>query len=242
MLTVTGITKRYGDRTVLHGAGFTLAPGETLGIAGHNGSGKTTLLSVVAQVTKPDAGDILFNGVSVLGSSAFLRKNVGYIPQHNGLLGDLSVRETLSFWQRAYGLSGPLFTGGGIAERMGLEALAKKRVKTLSGGMQRRLSVALALLRRPRFLLMDEVLPALDRHYRQVLRKELEALRHAGGSILYCSHEAEELSAMCDRVLVMRDGKTAYYGSAGDFPRDPAALDDLMNPSAVSPIANWRKA
>ncbi len=232
MLTVSGIKKQYRGKTVLHDAGFTLAPGEALGIAGHNGSGKTTLLSIVAQVTKPDEGDILYDGVSVMGSRAFLRENVGYIPQNNGLLGDLSVRETLRFWQRAYGLSGPLFASGSIAEQMGLEELAAKRVKTLSGGMQRRLSVAIALLRRPRLLLMDEVLPALDRHYRSALRSEMDALRREGGSILYCSHEAEELRAMCERVLVMRGGKTAYYGSAAEFPADPTALDAMMNPIA----------
>ncbi len=233
MLTVTGITKQYRGKTVLSGVGFALAEGETLGIAGHNGSGKTTLLSIVAQVTKPDAGDILFGDASVLGSRAFLSEHVGYIPQHNGLLGDLTVLETLRFWQRAYGVSGPLFKGGSIAEKMGLEELAKKRVETLSGGMRRRLSAALALLRRPRYLLMDEVLPALDRHYRAALRSEMDALRRGGGSILYCSHEVEDLKTMCERVLVMRDGKTAYYGSVAEFPNDPAALDALMNPASI---------
>ena len=132
MLVATGITKQYRNKTVLYDASFTLAPGETLGIAGHNGSGKTTLLSIVAQVTKPDAGDILSGGVSILGNRTFLREHMGYIPQHNGLLGDLTVRETLRFWQRAYGLSGPLFTGGSIAGLMGLEGLAAKQVNGLT--------------------------------------------------------------------------------------------------------------
>lgn len=230
MLVVKGIKKSYRNKIVLEDAGFTMGAGEAVGIAGHNGSGKSTLLSIVAQVTVADAGEIRENGVSVWGDRAFLRKYVGYIPQHNGLLPDLTVGQTLRFWQQAYGVSGPLFAEGSIAQRMGLGELAKKQVKALSGGMQRRLSIALALLHRPKYLLMDEVLPALDRHYRTVLRDEMTALRHAGGSILYCSHEVDELRGMCDRILVLRDGQTAYYGSASEFPSDAKVLDAMMNP------------
>ena len=232
MLEVSKLSKTYKKAAVLREVSFTLRPGECLGVAGHNGSGKSTLLSIVAQVVPPDAGQICLNGKKVLGDRAFLRSSVGYVPQQNALLGDLTVRETLEFWQRTYGLTHlDLFAPDSPCTMLGLEKIAKKRVGTLSGGMQKRLSAALALLHSPRFLLMDEVLPAMDRHYRAGLYAWLARLRGAGAAILYCSHEVEELKGFCDNILVLREGQTAYYGPAAAFPTDPAVLDGLMNPT-----------
>ena len=234
MLAVNGVTKRYKKTTVLNNAGFTLSPGEMLGIAGHNGSGKSTLLSITAQVIPADKGEILENGVPVLNDRAFMRRAIGYIPQRNGLLSDLTVAETLRFWQRVYGISGPLFAAGSASALLGLEELAKKKVGTLSGGMQKRLSAVLAMMHRPRYLLIDEALPSLDRHYRLIFMDWMTDFRKQGGAVLYCSHEVEELHILCDRILVLRDGETAYYGEASAFPTEPAILDRLMNPASVN--------
>ena len=233
MLEVLNVTKTYGKAEVLRGVSFTLSPGECLGVAGHNGSGKSTLLSVVAQVVPPSTGQLLWNGRDVLGDKAFLRANMGYVPQKNSLLEDLTVLETLQFWQRAYPLSPQdLFAQDSPCTMLGLEKIAKKRVGALSGGMQKRLSTALALLPKPQILLMDEVLPALDRHFRLALFSWLNEARSTGTSLLYCSHEVEELRTFCDNILVLRDGKTAYYGPSADFPTQPEALSEIMNPAS----------
>lgn len=232
MLEVTHIRKIYHKRTVLDGVGFTLRPGECLGVAGHNGSGKSTLLSIVAQVTPPDAGSIACEGRNVLGDRDFMRRMVGYVPQQNALLHDLTVWETLRFWQRAYGLAeADLFAPGGPCAMLGLEKLKKKRVGTLSGGMQKRLSVALALLHSPRYLLLDEALPALDRHYRAALLDWLGVCRRAGTALLYCSHEVDELRDFCDSILVLRQGVPVFYDTAAHLPRDGDTLDAWMNPA-----------
>ena len=238
MLAVKGVTKRYKKTTVLNNTGFTLAPGEMLGIAGHNGSGKSTLLSIVAQVIPADRGEILENDVPVLSNRAFMRQAIGYIPQRNGLLSDLTVTETLRFWQRVYGISEPIFAKGSASCLLGLEELAKKKVGALSGGMQKRLSAALAMMHQPRYLLMDEVLPSLDRHYRLVFLDWMVDFRKQGGAVLYCSHEVEELNSLCDSILVLRDGETVYYGDARTFPTEPAILDRMMNPVSVNKQSN----
>ena len=231
MLQVSGITKSYRGKKVVDNAGFTLSPGECLGVAGHNGSGKSTLMSIVAQVQSPDAGTIACDEVNVLGDRHFLRTQMGYVPQKNSLLPDLTVLETLRFWQRTYGLNHlDLFSPDSPCSMLGLEALAKKRVGALSGGMQKRLSTALALLHAPRYLLMDEVLPALDRHYREALYAWLAHARQGGCSIFYCSHEVRELVEFCDTVLLLREGKTVFYGPSSQFPQEPAVLDEIMNP------------
>lgn len=236
MLEAVGISKTYRGKTVLSSSAFSLEPGELLGIAGHNGSGKTTLLSIVAQVTKPDSGDIREDGVSVMGRRNFLRRSLGYIPQQNWLLPDLTVQETLRFWQRTYGMSGPLWGASSVCSLLGLEPLAKKRVGTLSGGMQKRVSTALALMHNPRYLLMDEALPALDRHYRSLLLHWIANFRQGGGSVIYCSHETEDLRVLCDRILILQEGKTVFYGTAARFP-DDQTLDRIMNPTDAAPAS-----
>ena len=103
MLTAHGLAKRYNGQPVLHPAELAFAPGEAVGVAGANGSGKSTLLSILAQAIAPDAGDIREDGVSVLGSRRFLRQNVGYVPQQDSLVPELTVRQQLACWQSLTG-------------------------------------------------------------------------------------------------------------------------------------------
>ena len=119
MLEVRQLCKSYGGRQVLAPISFALPPGQCLGLAGSNGSGKSTLLRLLAQIQRPDSGDVLFQGRSVLGDRQFLRRQLGYVPQSPELARELTVRQQLSLWQRACGLSGPLPQD--VLELMGLE-------------------------------------------------------------------------------------------------------------------------
>ncbi|MDL2217489.1 ABC transporter ATP-binding protein, partial [Christensenellaceae bacterium OttesenSCG-928-M15] len=231
MFEAIELTKSYKRHAVLDHVSFSVAPGKCLGVAGHNGSGKSTLLSVAAQMIKPDHGSLLYNGKNILHDRAFLRKNLGYVPQHNSLLDDLTVKETLLFFAKIHGVDqNALLSVNGAAEAMGLTPLLKKRVRTLSGGMQKRLSIVLALMHTPRILLLDEILSSLDRKYRHAFRSYMESYLKNGGSIVYCSHEAEELRTFCDRMLVLRSGKTIFYGDTSEFPSDPRQLDEMLSP------------
>ena len=230
MLEAVDLCKQYRRCSVLGGVSFKLAPGQSLGVAGHNGSGKSTLLAVVAQVLPPDAGQLLFGGKSVLGNRAFMRANIGYVPQQNGLLPDLRADETVRFWQRAYGLDEAGLTAfSSVFAMMGLGPLAKKRVGQMSGGEQKRLSVAIALMHRPAFVLLDEAFTALDRQYRQALDSWLDAHLKRGGALLHASHEIGELVTHSDGLLILRHGEVAFHGAAAAFPQDNASLDALLN-------------
>ena len=185
---------------------FVLPPGQCLGLAGSNGSGKSTLLRLLAQIQRPDSGDVLFQGRSVLGDRQFLRRELGYVPQSAELARELTVRQQLELWQRACDLTGPLPQD--VLELLGLEDLLKKPVRALSGGMAQRLSIALALLSRPRVLLMDESTAGLDRAYVPRLLDWLEGCYlPGGGSLVWCSHHPEELERLCGAVLRLEDGK-----------------------------------
>ncbi len=204
MLEIRELRKSYGGRQVLSPVSFLLPPGQCLGLAGHNGSGKSTLLRLIAQIEKPEGGDILFEGKSVLGDRTFPRKALGYVPQGPELDRELTVKQQLALWQAACGLSGPL--PGDILDLLGLEPLLKKPVRTLSGGTAQRVSIALGLLSRPQILLMDEATSGLDRDYVPRLLDWLEGYTAQGGSLIWCSHHREELDRLCGAVLTLENG------------------------------------
>lgn len=205
MLEIRQLCKSYGGRRVLCPVSFVLPPGQCLGLAGRNGSGKSTLLRLVAQIERPDAGEVLYEGRSVLGDRRFLRRKLGYVPQSPQLDRELTVRQQLELWQAACGLSGP--APGEVLDLLGLEPLMKKRIKALSGGMAQRVSIALALLARPEVLLMDEASGGLDGEYVPRLLNWLEEVHLAGGgSLIWCSHRREELDRLCGAVLTLENG------------------------------------
>ena len=205
MLEVRGLCKSYGGRQVLSPVSFALPPGQCLGLAGSNGSGKSTLLRLLAQVQRPDSGDVLYQGRSVLGDRQFLRRTLGYAPQNAELVPELTVNAQLTLWQRACGLTGPLPRE--VLDLLGLEPLLGRPIRTLSGGMAQRVNIALALLSRPRVLLMDESTAGLDQAYVPRLLDWLDAFLAAGGSLIWCSHHPEELERLCGAVLRLEDGR-----------------------------------
>lgn len=206
MLEVRQLCKSYGGRQVLAPASFVLPPGQCLGLAGSNGSGKSTLLRLLAQIQRPDSGDVRFQGRSVLGDRHFLRQGLGYVPQSAELARELTVEQQLDLWRRACDLTGP--TPPEVLELLGLEPLQKKPIRALSGGMAQRVSIALALLARPQVLLMDESTAGLDRDYVPRLLDWLEGVYlPGGGSVIWCSHHPAELERLCGAVLRLEDGK-----------------------------------
>ena len=205
MLEIRELSKSYGGRPALSPVSFVLPPGQCLGLAGNNGSGKSTLLRLIAQIERPDSGDILFQGRSVLGDRRFLRSRLGYVPQSALLSRELTVEQQLRLWQAACGLSGRLPED--ILELLGLEALLAKRISALSGGMAQRVSVAIALLSRPGILLMDEATAGLDQDYIPRLLDWLERFVSEGGRLIWCSHHAAELERLCGTTLRLEEGK-----------------------------------
>ena len=204
MLEVRGLSKSYHGRKVLSDVSFFLPAGACIGIAGDNGSGKSTLLRLLAQIHKPDSGDLLYQGRSVMGDKEFFRKNVGYVPQHSDLLPGLTVKQQLKLWQSACGVKGA--ADEGIMQMLGIEELLPIRTDELSGGQQRRVSIAMALLSKPKILIMDEVTAGLDRGYCEQLLTWLEAYLEMGGRIIWCSHHPAEIERLCGDCIRLCGG------------------------------------
>ena len=199
MLQAENLTKSYAGIRVLGPVGFFLPQGECLGVTGGNGSGKSTLLRLLAQIERPDTGDILYGGKSVLGNREFIRKKIGYVPQNNELAESLTVRQQLKLWQSACGRKGAIDPG--VLSMLGMEELYGKRISTLSGGMKKRVSICMALLTHPGILIMDEATSGLDGDYCQALLNWVEAYLGSGGSVIWCSHHPEEIRRLCGSVI-----------------------------------------
>ena len=204
MLEVDGLCKSYGGRTVLEPIRFFLPEGQCLGLVGENGSGKSTLLRLLAQIEKPDSGDVRYKGRSIMGERRFFRTRVGYVPQYNDLLQELTVDAQLKLWQSACGLKQPLSPE--LETLLGIEPMRQKRIRNLSGGMQRRVSIAMALMGDPEILIMDEATTGLDRDYRLTLMGWLEGFLARGGRMIWCSHDPEELERLCGDQLRICQG------------------------------------
>ena len=197
------ITAGYGKKIILQNLSLILEKGSCTVIIGVNGSGKSTLFSVLAGIKRMRSGQILIDGKAARENE--LCKLIGYVPQDNPLFSELTVQDNLLLW---YGEKDALDKEleSGMIETLGLREILKKRVGTLSGGMQRRVCIGCAMAGRPRILIMDEPGAALDLECKEALRACLKEYREAGGTVLLSSHEKEEWK-MGDRIYLLKDGK-----------------------------------
>ena len=201
MLQIKNLSKSYHGRKILSDVSFFLPEGACVGVVGDNGSGKSTLLRLLAQIHKADSGDVLCDGRSVMGDREFYRKHVGYVPQNSDLLVGVTVKQQLKLWQSACGITGPFDEE--IMQMLGIGQLLSARTEELSGGQQRRVSIAMALLPKPEILIMDEVTAGLDHSYCERLLAWLEAHLKRGGSIVWCSHHAHEIERLCGDCITL---------------------------------------
>jgi ABC-2 type transport system ATP-binding protein len=228
MLKAEAIHMQYGRQPILNGVSLCASGGEVIGIAGLNGSGKSTLLSVLTGITRPGSGRVELEAQPLTPAS--LRKWVGYVPQENSLFENLSALDNIKLWASAYAADWRnalpfLFPEAetGTDER----AFLKKKVRTLSGGMKKRLSIAVSLMHNPKYLVMDEPTAGLDIGFRWNVGETVKQLRSHGRCVIFTSHQADEL-LLCDRIYVLREGAFVYVGSPEAIRDGTDALHSLI--------------
>ncbi|MFS8512355.1 MAG: ABC transporter ATP-binding protein [Planifilum fulgidum] len=210
MLETQDLTKHFKEVKAVDSINLFIERGEIVGLLGPNGAGKTTAIAMIAALIPPTRGEVLLYGKSVIASPAPLRQILGMVPQQLALYPDLTARENLQFFGRLYGLKGKSLAVrvDEVLELVGLEAKAHRPVSTLSGGMQRRLNIGLALLHEPRFVIMDEPTVGIDPQSRHHILETVRRLnREKGMTVLYTSHYMEEAEQLCDRVAIMDRGE-----------------------------------
>jgi ABC-2 type transport system ATP-binding protein len=208
VLEVDGLSKSYGERAALREVSLDVSRGELLAVLGPNGAGKTTLLSILAGITKPDAGRIDHaNG------------EVGWVPQQAGLYRRLTVEENLRLFARMEGIEDVEGTIERMLEQTGLAERRHDQVSSLSGGNQQRINIAIGLMGDPSVLLLDEPSSGLDPSQRVRLWEFVAGLSKDGAAVIYSTHQIEEASHYGDRLVVLADGETIFDGSFAQMRR-----------------------
>ena len=196
MLQVENVKKSFGKgNKVLDSVSFSALKGQAVCVAGKNGSGKTTLLKIICGMITADSGN-----VSAVG-------HIFFVPQQPAVLDNLSVNDNLRLWYAAQNVSGPHWKDNGTETLLGLKEYRRKKAGSLSGGMKKRLSVAAALARKPDWLLLDEPFASLDTKGCLDVILILRELKSMGTGIVFTSHQPEYITAVADRLLLLRDGK-----------------------------------
>ncbi|APV49734.1 ABC transporter ATP-binding protein [Betaproteobacteria bacterium GR16-43] len=204
---IRGVEKRYGAVQALAGVNLEVRRGEFFALLGPNGAGKTTLISALGGLAIPDAGSLAILGHDVRSAYREARRNVGIVPQELVFDPFFTVRETLEIQSGYFGLrdNGPWIAE--LLDKLALASKANANMRSLSGGMKRRVMVAQALVHRPPVIVLDEPTAGVDVELRQTLWAFVRELNAAGHTIVLTTHYLEEAQELCSRIAMMRDGR-----------------------------------
>ncbi|MBA3364943.1 MAG: ATP-binding cassette domain-containing protein [Actinobacteria bacterium] len=222
-ITVGALEKRYGDVHALAGVSFAVRQGEVFALLGPNGAGKSTTVRILVTLTKPDSGAATVAGHDVVHEADAVRRSIGYVPQASGIDREATGRENLTLQGRVQGLRGPV-----LRERVdellalfGLGEAADRTVRGYSGGMKRRLDVALGLVHRPQVFFLDEPTTGLDPEARAAMWDELGRLaRGERLTILLTTHYLEEADRLADRLAIVSHGRVVVEGTPEGLKRE----------------------
>ncbi len=226
-IRIEGLTKRYGDVTAVDALSLSIGKGELFSLLGVNGAGKTTVIKMLTCLTRPTSGDAYLNGMSIRDADQSLRSIIAVSPQETAVAFGLSVRENLELICGAHGLPKDR-TDERVSEVSGLLGLGDvmdRRVKKLSGGWQRRLSIAMALITEPEILFLDEPTLGLDVIARSDLWDIITSLK-GKVTVVLTTHYMEEAEALSDRVAIMKDGRLLACDTPDGIKRI-AGVDDF---------------
>ncbi len=204
------LRKTYGETQALKGVDLSIASGGVVGILGPNGAGKTTMVEILEGLRQPTSGKVSVLGLDPQRQSGELKRRLGVQLQSTAMPMDLTARELLQMYAAFYSRTSPV---ADVLHRVGLEAKATTLTRHLSGGQKQRLALGIALIHDPELLILDEPTSGLDPAARRALHEVVRAYNAAGNSVILTTHYIEEAEALCDRVIVMREGVVVADGT-----------------------------
>lgn len=227
MLNIEKLCKSYGERQVLQDLTLHIQPGEIYGLLGPNGAGKTTTINIICNLLSADSGIIQIHGKPVSNTTKLL---VGVAPQENLLYKTLSCEENLNFYAQIYGLKTPERRQQVETSLAAVNLLdrAKSPIETLSGGMQRRMNIAVALVHQPKLLILDEPTTGLDIEARYEIWDLIRRLKSQGMTILLTTHLLDEAERLCQRIGILKGGRIVAEGSLEELRQRISAQEMLV--------------
>ena len=213
-----GLTKRYKGITAVDGLDLEIARGELFSLLGVNGAGKTTTVKMLTGLSKPSAGEAFVGGYGIIGQADEVKRIIGVSPQETAVAPNLSVKENLELICGIYGFSKEKTQEkiGELSARFDLDGVLKRKAAKLSGGWQRRLSIAMALICEPEILFLDEPTLGLDVIARHALWDAIRSLK-GRVTVILTTHYMEEAEALSDRIGIMKDGRLLAVGTADEL-------------------------
>ncbi len=218
MITVEGVTKRYGDVVAVDDVSFAVERGEVVGFLGPNGAGKSTTMKMITGTLQPDRGSVRFEGVPIGDDLAGAKRRVGYLPEANPLYDELLVAEYLEYVAELRGLS-PADTRSGVADAVDETDLGEvfyRPIGECSKGYRQRVGLAAAILHRPEVLVLDEPTEGLDPNQRVEIRRLVGSLGRER-TVLLSTHVMQEVEATCSRLVILRRGRLAAEGGVEEL-------------------------
>ena len=215
MIEVNGISKRFGAIEAVRDVSLRAADGRITGLLGPNGAGKSTTLRILYTVIRPDAGDALIDGTSIVREPLEVRRSIGVLPHSAGIYQHLTARENVIYYGALHGLSRAEREkrADELIELLEMKDFATRPAKKLSQGQKMKTALARALIHRPRNVLLDEPTNGLDVMAVRNLRALLQRLREEGHCVLFSSHVMQEVAALCDDIVVIAHGHVVASGS-----------------------------
>ena len=221
MISLEGVEKSFGEVRAVAGVSFRVPDGQITGLLGPNGAGKTTALRIVYGVLRADAGRALVDGVDLAARRLEAQRRLGVLPHAQGLYARLTAREHVLYFGELQGLSGDRLArrADELVRRLGMEDFADRRADGFSQGQRVKVALARALVHDPPNVVLDEPTNGLDVAATRQVRALLHELRDQGRCVLFSSHVMQEVSALCDRVVVIARGRVVAEGTPDDLRR-----------------------
>jgi ABC-2 type transport system ATP-binding protein len=226
---VKNLTKTFGSTVAVKDLYISVEEGEIFGLLGPNGAGKSTTLSVLSGLLKPSSGDVTVAGHSVKSDAMQVKRLLGIVPQEIALYPRLSAKTNLRFWGEMYGLGGRALDSriAEVLEMVGLAKRANESIAKFSGGMKRRVNLAVGILGNPRLLILDEPTAGVDPQSRNHIFELVKTLNSAGTTVIYTSHYMEEVELLCNRVAIVDQGRLIASGTVESLLKNAAEHQEV---------------
>jgi sodium transport system ATP-binding protein len=219
MIEIRGLRKKFGAVEAVRDVSFSAADGTVVGLLGPNGAGKTTTLRMLSGLMRPDAGTIRVDNADVAADPIGAQTHMGLLPDSRGLYPRLTPVEHIEYFGRLHGIDGPALTARtkALVTRLDLNEIADRRVSGFSQGERTKVALARALVHQPRNVILDEPTNGLDVMSTRSMRALIRELRREGCCVLFSSHIMQEVSALCDRIVVIAQGKVTADGTPDEL-------------------------